>query len=196
MSLDRAKRAMRSEVRTRILALTAEERARQQASLDAAMMDLPGLAEARTVLLYAPAFPEEISVEVILEIARGKGPRLVFPRVDRPARRLVLCEWAATGVLPKSSPGKIPEPDASAREVAPEEIDWALIPGLAFDARGFRLGRGGGYYDRLLPLLRPAAQTWALILDPQWVDRVPVADHDWPIRGILSPGRQITVRRG
>ena len=55
----------------------------------------------------------------------------------------------------------IPEPRPDLPEVPPAAVDWALVPGLAFDERGFRLGRGAGYYDRLIPLLRPDAICWA-----------------------------------
>ena len=63
------------------------------------------------------------------------------------------------------------------------------MPGLAFDAEGFRLGRGKGHYDRLLPTLRPEAPRWALALGPQWVDALPVEAHDQPLDGILGVGR-------
>ena len=66
-----------------------------------------------------------------------------------------------------------------------------LVPGLAFDARGYRLGRGAGHYDRLLPRLRPEVSRWALILDCQWVEDLPVEPHDIPLDGVVSPGREI-----
>jgi 5-formyltetrahydrofolate cyclo-ligase len=83
----------------------------------------------------------------------------------------------------------IPEPGRHLAEVAPEEIDWALVPGLAFDDRGFRLGRGAGYYDRLLPTLRPDAPRWALAYDCQWIEALPNESHDQPLDGIVSPGK-------
>ena len=69
------------------------------------------------------------------------------------------------------------------------------MPGLGFDDLGFRLGRGAGHYDRLLPLLRPDAPRWALALDCQWVEDLPVEPHDVPIDGVVSPGKTVTRRR-
>jgi 5-formyltetrahydrofolate cyclo-ligase len=189
MTTRAAKRLLRREIVARIVALPREDRDRQEAQLLAEFGTMPGFAKARTVLLYASAFPEEIDTRPFLALALETGKRLILPRVNVGARRLELVEVAdAVGSL---VPGKfdIPEPRASAQAVDPGEIDWVLVPGLAFDATGARLGRGGGYYDRLLPLLRADCPRWAMIYDEQWVDRVPVVAHDARVDGIASPGR-------
>ncbi len=77
-----------------------------------------------------------------------------------------------------------------------EEVDWALVPGLAFDEQGFRLGRGGGYYDRLLPQLRPDATCWAICLSCQLMHALPVEPHDAPLNGIATPDRVVRGLRG
>ena len=89
----------------------------------------------------------------------------------------------------------IPEPAPDCPEVEPEAVDWVLVPGLAFDAAGYRLGRGAGHYDRLLPTLRPDAPRWALAFDCQWVDDLPVEPHDVPLDGIVSPTPATSSRR-
>ena len=86
----------------------------------------------------------------------------------------------------------IPEPRAECLEVAPEEVDWALIPGLAYDLQCYRLGRGAGYYDRLLPLLRTEVPRWALAFDCQMISCLPVEPHDVPIDGIVTAHQMIT----
>jgi 5-formyltetrahydrofolate cyclo-ligase len=83
----------------------------------------------------------------------------------------------------------IPEPRLTCPRLEPSEIDWALIPGLAFDDRCYRLGRGAAHYDRLLPLLRPEVLRWALALEPQWVDALPVEAHDQQLDGVMSAER-------
>jgi 5-formyltetrahydrofolate cyclo-ligase len=188
-----AKRTLRRAIRQRILALDPVEKQRQESALIAACQRLPGFGPARTVLLYVSAFPEEINTAPLMEAVRSRGSVLVVPRVDRrenvlrlhpiddPARDL------APGVL------DIPEPLAVLPEIDPRAIDWALIPGLAFDPRGYRLGRGAGHYDRLIPRLRRDTPTWALALDPQWVEALPIEPHDAPLGGVLGVGR--TVRR-
>ncbi len=88
----------------------------------------------------------------------------------------------------------IPEPRELCAEVEVAEVDWALIPGLAFDCRCYRLGRGGGLYDRLLPGMRPDATCWALGFDCQIAPELPIEPHDVPIDGIVTPRRIIDRR--
>jgi 5-formyltetrahydrofolate cyclo-ligase len=185
------KRRLRRETVERILALDPADRAAQQAALAERFPGLPGLSAAGTVLLYASAFPEEIDTRAWLAWALARGRRLVSPRVDRGERRLRLFEVKDLKVDLVPGTLGIPEPRADAPEVAPVEVDWVLVPGLAFDGRAYRLGRGAGHYDRLLPTLRPDAPRWALCLDCQWVDGLPVEAHDVPLDGVVSPSRAV-----
>jgi len=181
------KRALRREIVARILALDPANRRRQEAELARRFAALPGLDRATTVLLYVTAFPEEIDTRPIIGRVLGSGLRLVCPRVDRARRCLMLhhvrdlARDLVPGVL------GIPEPAPTCPEIAPEAVDWALIPGLGFDRRCYRIGRGAGHYDRLLPTLRADAPRWALALDEQWVDCLPIEPHDQRLDGVVSP---------
>jgi 5-formyltetrahydrofolate cyclo-ligase len=146
------------------------------------------------VLLYATAFPEELDTRAWLGLVLAGGRRLLCPRVDRKGRRLRLYEVKDPQADLRPGALGIPEPRPGAPEVAPGEVDWVLVPGLAFDPRGYRLGRGAGYYDRLLPTLRPDAPRWSLCLDCQWVDELPVEPHDAVLDGVVSPSKTV-VRR-
>ncbi|MDB5353535.1 MAG: 5,10-methenyltetrahydrofolate synthetase [Planctomycetota bacterium] len=166
------------------------DRARQQAALLRAFATLPGYMEAKTVLLYVSAFPEEFETLPMLRAALEQGKRLVCPRVKRDETRLEL--FAIEDPTADFEPGTlgILEPRLSNRRVEPELIDWVLVPGVAYDDRGHRIGRGAGHYDRLLPRLRPDTPRWSLAFDEQWVEAVPVQSHDQPLDGIVSPGRR------
>ncbi len=188
------KRTLRHALVERILALDPRDRAAQEAELAARFPSLPGYEGAGTVLLYVTAFPEEIDTGPMLRLALSSGKRLVCPRVDRKARRLRLhqVDDLRTALIPGTL--GIPEPHPDSRVVEPGQVDWVLVPGLAFDDRGYRLGRGAGHYDRLLPTLRPDVPRWALALDSQWIEALPVEPHDIPLDGIVSP-RKTVVRR-
>ncbi len=176
----------------RTLALEPTERARQESVLIEQFPLLPGFERAGTVLLYVSVFPEEFATTPLLEHSLKLGKRLLCPRVDRAARRLVLYEVAdlARDLVPGTK--GIPEPRLDARMADPVQVDWVLVPGIAYDERGFRLGRGAGHYDRLLPTLRPDVMRWALAFDCQWVEALPVEPHDIPLDGVVSPGKKFT----
>jgi 5-formyltetrahydrofolate cyclo-ligase len=75
--------------------------------------------------------------------------------------------------------------------VAPEAIDWVLVPGVAFDPQGGRLGYGGGYYDRLLPLLPSMTRRVAGAFELQVVERVPAAPHDLRVDAVITELREL-----
>jgi 5-formyltetrahydrofolate cyclo-ligase len=195
MEIPAQKQALRRILTERILALDCDERHAQEAVLTARFASLPGYEAAAAVLLYVSAFPEEIATRAMLELALGQGKRLICPRVDRAERRLRLyCVEDLDADLKRGTLG-IPEPKRVCLEVDPTLVDWVLVPGLGFDDRGFRLGRGAGYYDRLLPTLRPDALRWALALECQFVEALPVEPHDVPVDGVMSSGRVICANR-
>jgi 5-formyltetrahydrofolate cyclo-ligase len=186
-----AKRRWRRSIIAAINAMEPRDRSAQEAALVDAFPQLPGWTEAETVLLYVSAFPEEIRTAPMLTIAYEQGKRVVLPRVDRVERRLRLHRVA--DFSRELTPGVlgIPEPLPSLPEVPANSVDWALVPGIAFDDDGYRLGRGAGHYDRLLPAMRPDCICWALALNCQIVPRLPVEPHDVPIEGIKTPDRTI-----
>ena len=191
-----AKKGLRAAVLAEIAALDPKLRHQQESELATRFPHLPGWSNAETVLLYITAFPEELRTHDYLAWAYQSGKRVICPRVDRAARKLRLHRI----LDPRSElrPGTlgIPEPRADLPEVAPESIDWVLVPGLAFDEQGYRLGRGAGHYDRLLPQLRPDTICWALCLSCQLIPRLPIEPHDRPLNGVSAPGRTVLGARG
>jgi 5-formyltetrahydrofolate cyclo-ligase len=182
-----SKRELRLVFKARIAALSSGERNRQEQALSEQLAGLPGLGAARTVLLYVAALPEEPRTIDLFSHAYAMNKRVVCPRVDRATRSLRLFEVShPTTDLHPGALG-IPEPSEHLPEVQPAAIDWALVPGLAFDCRGFRLGRGAGYYDRLIPMFRSDAICWAVCLSCQLVSELPVEPHDQPLDGITAP---------
>ncbi len=151
--------------------------------------ELPSYRSAQTVLLYIRAFPEEIDVSSLIQRVLESSKRLICPRVDRQARELTLHE--IRDLQTDLEPGTlgIPEPRVGSRVIAPSEVDWVLVPGVAFDVRCNRLGRGGGHYDRLLPRIRANVETWAIAFDCQVYDELPLEPHDIMLYGIATASR-------
>jgi 5-formyltetrahydrofolate cyclo-ligase len=186
------KRAARRSMVETILAMDPALRSAQESKLLNSLATLPGYSQAALVLFYVKAFPEEVNTFPLLAEALKAGKRVLCPRVDRSEHRLRLFELRSLDSDLEPGILGIPEPRRGCAEVEPNQVDWALVPGLAFDRRCYRLGRGAGHYDRLLPRLRPKAARWALAFDCQLFPELPIEPHDAQLDGIATPSELIT----
>lgn len=156
-------------------------RSLDRASLSAQLhtLLLPTLADARQVLLYAST---EEEIDVLSLVATLPEIQFYLPRCA-PQRRLAVHAYPCPLVTSRFG---IREPATSEPEVEPSVLDLVLVPALVLDTRGYRLGYGGGYYDRFLPRLRPDCRT--LGIAPFTVPELPIDPWDIPV-GLLSGGR-------
>lgn len=134
---------------------------------------LDSFIQARTVLAFW-SLPDEI--ETFDFIAKwGAAKRIALPVIR--GDELELRKFEGTTMLQSDGRFGVLEP-VSGELIHPSEIDFALIPGVAFDISGNRLGRGKGFYDRLLPQLVNALKV-GIAMPFQLVDHVPVEAHDF-----------------
>jgi 5-formyltetrahydrofolate cyclo-ligase len=189
-----AKRLLRERVLRERDALSAETRARLGGSIVAALGARDDFLRARVVLLSL-AFRSEWETRPLFTAARALGKTTVAPRVNRETRMLELHAVEDLDRDLASGHVGIHEPLAHCPIVEPLAIDWVLVPGVAFDLSGHRIGYGGGYYDRLLPTLRPAAPRVAGAFELQIVERVPAAAHDLKVEAIVTEARTILPDR-
>jgi 5-formyltetrahydrofolate cyclo-ligase len=166
------KRALRSAAAAARRQLDERQRRAASAAICDRILALPELRSVRTVLLYA-ATPVEADPAALIEPLRGRGVRLLYPRVR--GDELDLVAAADLAALEHGFRG-IREPVGP--RVDPEAVDVALVPGVAFDPCGGRLGHGGGHYDRLLGQLRDDGVRIGVCFACQVVPRVPLEDHD------------------
>ncbi|MDQ3556959.1 MAG: 5-formyltetrahydrofolate cyclo-ligase [Gemmatimonadota bacterium] len=178
------KTELRRAARARLAAIGEGERRTARAAVAARLWTLPAMEGAGTLLCFA-GLPDEIPTDQVAEEALRRGARLVYPRV-RSAGEVTLHRVDGPDAL---RPGRwgIREPDPGhSLEVGVEAIDAVLVPGLAWDRGGRRLGRGGGFYDRLFadPGWRGfrCGVFWAL----QEVERVPVDPWDVPLDAVVT----------
>ena len=142
---------------------------------------------AGTICWYVGVRDEVATLEMI-ERALGEGRRAVVPW--RAGEGLELFAIAGAADLEPASfallePGLAARSDP-ARRTPPDAVDLFVVPGVAFDRQGRRLGYGRGFYDRLLALARPDAAIVGLAFDAQVVDRIPAAPHDVPMRAVVT----------
>ena len=131
------------------------------------------------------SLPAELNVWPLLRRLSGAGVPLALPVVAGKGQPLVFRAWAPGDLMDKGVWG-IPEPRADKPVLEPDVL---LVPLLAFDIRGGRLGYGGGFYDRTLARLRPIKPIVAIGLayDEQRVNAVPHLDYDQRLDWVLTP---------
>jgi len=181
-----AKESLRAEklAARRRLAPAAREAAAR--SIAARLSRLEAFALARTVALYAP-IGAEVGTAAVARLARARGQRLAFPRLLPGERRLAFASCEAEALVP--GPLGTHEPPGDAPPVPLSEIDCILVPGVAFDARGRRLGRGAGHYDATLAALPPRARRIGLAYEVQIAPSVPEEPHDAGLDLVVTESR-------
>ena len=154
--------------------------------------ELPDWRDAAVVHTYVGAIEGEVATRDLVRRALANGKRVVCPRVRwRPPR---LESWAIRSLddLVESRRG-LWEPDPSRAEpVGVGQLDLVIVPGLAFDRRGWRIGFGAGLYDRFLSSV--AAPRVALAFSLQLQESLPVEPHDEPVDWIVTEGETIACR--
>jgi 5-formyltetrahydrofolate cyclo-ligase len=176
------------ELRRRVLAArrAVPVAVREVESAALATVALP-LARPGTVCAYWPVADEPGSTE-LLDSLRRRGCRVLLPLVGW-LGPLDWAEYTGTASL-RAGPLGLREPTGEplgATAIATAIL--VLVPALAVDHRGIRLGRGGGHYDRTLPLARSGTPLVAIVRDDEVLASLPAQPHDFPINAALTPGR-------
>ncbi|MEU6685601.1 5-formyltetrahydrofolate cyclo-ligase [Streptomyces sp. NPDC046832] len=186
------KRSLRREflaVRSR---LTADDLRETSAALAGQALGLPELAEAGTVAAYVSVGSEPGTL-ALLDALRARGVRVLLPAL-LPDNDL---DWGAyegqESLARIRHGGRMALFEPAGERLGPDAVttaDAVLLPGLAVDARGMRLGRGGGSYDRVLARLERAGAHPALVVllyDSEVVEHVPEEPHDRPVHAVVTP---------
>lgn len=190
------KAALRQEVLARRNALQNGQIVTQSALVMAHVRQWPALQAAQTVLAYAN-FGSEVATGDLLDWILAQGKVLVLPKVRRADRTLELFAVTDPGAQLKPGIWGIPEPDpAVCAPASLAMVDCVVLPGVAFDRQGHRLGYGGGFYDRLLAgeageHLLP--HLIAVGFECQLVPEVPAKAKDVPLAALATEQRLIRL---
>jgi 5-formyltetrahydrofolate cyclo-ligase len=186
-----AKRELRRRVIARRDAIPPARRRALSEAICTRVAESPEFENARFVLLFA-SFGSEVDTSGLVSAALEAGKRVALPRVDPSSRELELRE--ITAVETDLQPGlwDIPEPIL---ERCPEtdlaEVDFILVPGVAFDRSRRRLGYGGGYYDRILSQVTGSVPCIAICFEEQLVAEIPADDHDLRVPILMTENERI-----
>ena len=179
------KAALRAAVKK--ISFSAQERAESDHLLFQRLLSLPQLAVSSSILLYYGVGREPDTAQLLEPLSR-MGKVLALPcclsKGQMEARQYLGPEHLVPG------PFGIPEPDKASPILKREALSLILVPGLCFDVRGFRLGHGGGYYDRYLT--GASGTSVALCRDRLLFPALPVEPHDLPVKLVLTETRSLS----
>lgn len=175
MTIEENKKLMRREYRRRLQRMTTGEIIRKSSLITMKALNLPALAVVRTVAAYA-SITGEVATGDLLAGLLARGKRLVLPVVKRETSSMEFREVTKLTNMVAGVFGILEPREGDL--YFPQSIDLFFVPGVAFDRRGGRLGRGKGYYDRYLKSLRPEVLKVGLAFCEQLTTEVPRNKED------------------
>ena len=181
---------MRDEIRAALAKLSNSERALGSQEIRARLEQRKIWREAGSVLFYAP-FAAEPDIWQLLSDALAAGKMVFLPRFDSESANYIVCQVQDLAADIVTGRFGIREPQVGCARLSLKRLDLILVPGIAFDLAGHRLGRGKGYYDRLLGELQ--GEKCGVAFDQQIVNRVPIEPHDMRLSCIVTPTRWQSV---
>jgi 5-formyltetrahydrofolate cyclo-ligase len=188
----RAKVQMRKRARAVRAAMNVGALAERSVRIAERLRALPELERARSLGAFWPIERQkEVDLRALYGRLRDDGKRLAFPRIDEPGAPLDFAWVTDPAALEERGRG-FAEPPSDAPTT--RELDVVIVPALAVDARGHRLGYGAGYYDRTLPLLRPPALAVAVVYDFQLAPELPDLETDVPVDLVVTEERTLDLR--
>lgn len=182
----------KSMTRTRAM-LPKDQRTAASTAIAERVLALPEWQAAQTVALFKPIVRKgEVDTAALHEAARAAGKRVAYPVIDGDSPLLEDCSMSfrfVDDLSAFSEQGRgFPEPDRSTPLV--EQLDFIVVPALAYDPTGYRLGYGAGFYDRSLPRF-PGSKTVGVAFDFQLLMELPRGAHDVPVHIVVTDRRVI-----
>jgi 5-formyltetrahydrofolate cyclo-ligase len=185
-----SKQALRARIRERLKGMTEGQQATGSAQARSLLGSQPKWQAAHSVLFFAP-FPGELDVWPLLGEALTAGKIVALPRFVAETKNYVACGVRDLARDLKTGEFGIREPADRCAQISLNRLDLVLVPGVAFDPHGHRLGRGRGFYDRMLETVR--STTCGVAFDEQIVSDLPVEPRDVSVNCILTPTRWIEL---
>lgn len=194
---DYLRRKVKAELRKRMRALrntapasACEERSKK---IRAALLEREEVKNARSIALFWPIEGRnEIDLRPLDSELRARNVKIAYPSIDPENGRMTFRFIAHPNEMEERGYGFF-EPTLDAEEAT--ALDVIIVPALAVDPRGHRIGYGAGYYDRTVPRFSPPGQLIAVAFDYQWIAEVPVTEGDFPVHRIITDARVAEAER-
>jgi len=153
------------------------------------------LVKKASLILFYLSLPDEVQTERLIRDTLKMGKKVAVPLVKKEKREIIPCKLSNYDKELEDGPWGIPQPKIKCKRVDIKEIDLVVVPGVAFDEKGHRLGFGAGFYDRFLRLLSSTTKTVSLSFEIQIVNKVPYLPHDISVDYIITEKRIVNCKR-
>ena len=187
------KRALRRKMLARRNSMQGAELDYLSSKISQRLFTLREVESANTVSTYISTGSEVRTGEVVAWcLAQGK--RVIIPLTDRASKRLIFSEIRVPDKELEPGTFGILEPKPEFLRAVPlEEAQVVLVPGIAWNLQGYRIGYGGGYYDRTINSIQTPLLTIGLAYEFQIISRIPITRYDRPLRKIVTEQRVINT---
>jgi 5-formyltetrahydrofolate cyclo-ligase len=190
-SPEATKQSIRKEMARLRRALGAELIREKSREITRKLVDLAEFKACRNILFFL-SLPSEVQTDAMIQTALDLGKKVHVPIVDARRRQLKVAEISGLDIEFEEKQFGIREPgSADSTIVSPEILDFVLVPGLAFDRKGGRIGYGAGYYDKLLNEVSGPTVFTGVAFDFQVLGSIPQTQFDVPVQKILTEKNSI-----
>jgi 5-formyltetrahydrofolate cyclo-ligase len=195
-SILEAKRKLRQEMGSLRDSVPAEARREKSRRIFSSLQSLPVYRRAGLILFYF-SFGSEVETREMILKSQTLGKRIALPKVMEDSGNLVAFEVSDLDQdLGLGYRGILEPRKERGRQIREDDLGLILVPGLAFDRRGYRLGYGKGYYDRFLSGLSRGIPSIGLAFDFQVIEALPVSSEDFSLDLIITEQRMIRGEKG
>jgi 5-formyltetrahydrofolate cyclo-ligase len=185
------KQDLRKKIEKKLSALSREDIRKKVKRIESQLFEFPNFIEAVMTLFYINR-PNEVDTRQILKRCRQESKGISLPLFNSSANGVQVLKIFDVSADLKPGPGNVLEPNPDrCKPVNIGDIDIAIIPGMAFDEKGARLGDGSGRYDKFIPKLPATARKVAVALEEQIISSVPMESHDKYVDIIITDKRII-----
>lgn len=185
-----SKSQIRQQVRFSISSISSVNRSAQEIKLSARLnhwLELIGVTRGDLIFAFWPTLSEEPDFRQWLSSLQSKGIQYALPRLEWPTRTLKFLKIGNPDTDLEIAPNGLAQPRKPLELIPPDQTTAVLVPGLAFDLSGGRLGRGAGFYDRTLIQIRTEIPRWGIGFNEQVIPEIPMDPWDQTLGGLILP---------
>jgi 5-formyltetrahydrofolate cyclo-ligase len=183
------KQTLKNEILGKRKALSNEELREKSRKIKENLFSLAEFKKARNIMFYVSFNSEVDTCGAIKEMLSEKEKTIAVPYVRKSCPEMQLSELKNFDWLEPKTFGILEPKELYIKDFSPEKLDIVIVPGIAFDKKGYRIGYGHGYYDRFLKTLKSSVKKIGLAFEMQIVDKIPRKEYDVPVDAVVTEKR-------